>query len=528
MPPDHAPAAPRLNRLQRSNAGRRNRIKAVPLPSSIASLFAEAVRRQQCGHLAAALALYDEILSRKDDLAEVHCNRGVALARLGRFSDAEKAYRQAIGISPEFADAYNNLGNALCEQKEQDRLIEAEAAYRRAVELNPKLANAYSNLSATLKELGRLADAHRAAEEAVRLEPRTAWHLLNLSEIRQFCADDPFVAAMEQLAQNIASLPVKQQIELHFALAKAYDDLERRDDSLQHLLAGNALKRRQIRYDEATTLAAFERIQATFTSDLIHNLRGNGDQSSVPIFIVGMVRSGTTLIEQILASHPRVFGAGELPHLDKAVASLRPAAGCMSPFPELMRNTSREQLAHLGAHYIAEMIKLAPTATHVTDKTPWNFLFAGLIHLALPNARIIHAVRDPFDTCMSCFSKLFAAGQYHTYDLAELGRYYRRYRALMEHWHRVLPRGRILDVRYEDVVADLEGQARRIIAHCGLAWDTRCLAFHETERPVRTASAAQVRRPIYKTSIGRWRGLKQFLRPLLAELSSGPESKQIK
>jgi Sulfotransferase family len=150
---------------------------------------------------------------------------------------------------------------------------------------------------------------------------------------------------------------------------------------------------------------------------------------------------------------------------------------------------------------------------------PSNFFFAGLIHLALPNARIIHAVRDPVDTCMSCFSKLFSAEQGHTYDLAELGRYHRRYQALMAHWHHVLPKGRVLDVRYEDVVADLEGQARRILAHCGLDWDPSCLEFHRTERPVRTASASQVRRPIYQSAIGRWRAYADHLQPLLAELN---------
>jgi hypothetical protein len=173
----------------------------------------------------------------------------------------------------------------------------------------------------------------------------------------------------------------------------------------------------------------------------------------------------------------------------------------------------------LGTRYLAELKRLAPAAIHVTDKMPGNFIFAGLVHLALPNAAIIHTIRNPVDTCLSCFSKLFTEGQTHTYDLAELGRYYSHYQALMAHWHCVLPPCRILDVRYEDVVADLEGQARRIIAHCGLNWDSRCLAFHQTERPILTASAAQVRQPIYNSAVGRWRVHEEALRPLLAELS---------
>ena len=248
----------------------------------------------------------------------------------------------------------------------------------------------------------------------------------------------------------------------------------------------------------------FERIRTVFTPELVRTFQGVGEPSSIPLFIVGMPRSGTTLIEQILASHPQVFGAGELSNLEEAAAGVCSTGGHLYPFPEAMLHISGEHLQRLGARYVSEITRLCPNATHVTDKMPANFLFAGLIQLALPNARIIHAIRDPVDTCMSCFSKLFASGQYHTYDLEELSRYYRHYQALMEHWHRVLPSGRILDVRYEDVVADVEGQARRVISYCGLEWDKRCLAFHETERPVHTASAAQVRQPIYSSSIGRW------------------------
>jgi len=389
---------------------------------------------------------------------------------------------------------------------ELGRLIEAEAASRRAIELKPNFADAYNNLGATLQYLGRLTDARRAVEQALKLAPRNPTYFHNLSNVRHFGSGDPYLATMEELAKNIASLPVKQQIELRFALAKAYEDAGQRDESFQQLLAGNTLKRRQIAYDETATLALFERIRAVFTPELMRTFQGVGEPSSKPLFIVGMPRSGTTLIEQILASHPQVFGAGELSNLEEAAAGVCSTGGHLYPFPEAMLHISGEHLQRLGARYVSEITRLCPNATHVTDKMPANFLFAGLIHLALPNARIIHAVRDPVDTCMSCFSKLFASGQYHTYDLEELGRYYRHYQALMEHWHRVVPSGRILDVRYEDVVADLEGQARRIIFHCGLEWDQRCLAFHETERPVHTASAVQVRQPIYSSSIGRWHG----------------------
>jgi tetratricopeptide (TPR) repeat protein len=463
-----------------------------------------------------ALASYDRALMVRPDHAEALYNRGVTLQALQRFQEALASYDRALRIRPDYAEALCNLGNVL---REQGRLGEAEAACRQAIALNPNLAVAYNDLGATLTNIGRLADARRAFEQAVQLAPQDTLHFLNLGDVRRFAAGDPYVAAMEELARNIALLPVNQQIELHFALAKAYEDLGRRNESFQQLLAGNALKRRQIAYDETTTLALFERIRALFTPELMRTFQNVGDQSSVPLFIVGMPRSGTTLIEQILASHPQVFGAGELPNLGEAAVSIRPDGGPIVPFPEVMLNISGKHLQRLAARYVYEITRLAPTATHVTDKMPSNFFYAGLIHLALPNARIIHVVRDPVDTCMSCFSTLFSGSQPSAYDLAELGRFYRAYEALMQHWHQVLPPGRILDVRYEDVVADLEVQARRIVVHCRLEWDRRCLVFHQTERPVHTASATQVRRPIYSSSIGRWRGREAFLRPLLAELS---------
>jgi hypothetical protein len=323
---------------------------------------------------------------------------------------------------------------------------------------------------------------------------------------------------MEDLAQRAASLPIKRQIELHFALAKAYEDVERRDDVFRHLLVGNALKRSQLAYDESAVLSGFDRIRSVFTPALMRSFDNVGAPSEAPVFIVGMLRSGSTLIEQILASHPQVFGAGELPNFCNAVAGFRPTPEGDFVFPEGTEKLSGENLQRLGARYISEVTALAPDATRITDKMLSNFLFVGLIHLAIPNARIIHAVRDPLDTCLSCFSKLFTTGQSHTYDLAELGRYYRGYRGVMEHWHRVLPQGRILDVHYEDVVGDLEGEARRIVAHCGLPWDPRCLAFHETKRPVLTASANQVRLPLYDSAIGHAQGYARFLGPLRAAL----------
>jgi hypothetical protein len=288
--------------------------------------------------------------------------------------------------------------------------------------------------------------------------------------------------------------------------------------SFHHMREGNALKRQSTPYDEAGKLARFERTCALFDAAFMRERAGQGDPSSRPIFIFGMPRSGTTLIEQILASHPEVRGGGETDLFANALASLDAGEGKAFVFPDDAALLSGERLRRLGADYVGGLRLTAAEVERIADKTIDNFRFAGLIHLALPNASLIHARRDPMDTCVSCFSNLFGGYHPYAYDLGELGRYYQGYDALMRHWRDMLPVSVMLDVQYEDVVDDLEGQARLIVAHCGLEWDPRCLDFHLTERLVRTASATQVRQPIYRGSVQRWRAYEPLLDPLLQEL----------
>ena len=391
--------------------------------------------------------------------------------------------------------------------------------------LKPDYAEVHSNLGNALQHQGKLAEAQRAFKRAIGLAPSSGRYYRLLLNMRPVVPGDRYLAAMEKLAQNMPSLPLRDQMELHFALGKAYADLEQHEQSFRHLLEGSALKRRELVYDEPATLGFFARIRGVFSVDLMHGKRGHGDTSTVPIFIIGMPRSGTTLIEQILASHPRVYGGGELDEFQKAVASLSAQNHASLPFPEIVSHLSGEKFHQLGTGYLSAMNAAASGAMRITNKMPENFHFVGLIHLSLPNARIIHVSRDPADTCLSCFSILFANGLPYSYDLGELGRYYRAYDTLMEHWRHVLPAGTMLEVRYEDVVADVEGQARRIVAYCGLEWDNACLAFYQTQRPVRTASATQVRQPIYRTSVGRWWPYKDLLQPLIRELVSTDESR---
>jgi hypothetical protein len=229
-----------------------------------------------------------------------------------------------------------------------------------------------------------------------------------------------------------------------------------------------------------------------------------------------MPRSGTTLTEQIIASHPDVHGAGELPDL-MAIAQ-RDAAGTGAVFPNNILALDQPRLGTWAAEYVAGLQRRAPDARHITDKMPANFMAIGLIHVMLPNAKIIHVSRNPVDTCLSCFMQLFSSGQQQSYELSELGKYYVDYARLMEHWRNVLPAGAFLDVQYEDIVAEQETQARRMIAFCGLDWDDACIDFHKNERSIRTASKSQVRQPIYKSSVERWRPYEKFLGPLLDAL----------
>jgi tetratricopeptide (TPR) repeat protein len=422
---------------------------------------------------------------------------------------------RAYALNPNNHDVLNAMGRIAFEHGELEAAL---AHHQRALALKPDLADALNNMGNVLKELGRLDEARAAYLQSLALDPKITGVYVNLADSKKFAAGDLHLAAMEALDRGSDPLSDTDRLQLDFALAKAYADIKDHKRSFEHLLRANGGKRAQIKYDEAEVFALLDRIEAVFTPALISQKAAVGDPMRPPIFVIGMPRSGTTLVEQIIASHPEVYGAGELKTLNEIAGDVRGTDGNAIAYPEFVPALDAKALRQIAARYLDGIRKHAPAAKHITDKMPSNYYFAGLIHLAMPNAVIIHTIRDPIDTCISCFSKLFTAEQNHTYDLAELGRYHRRYRQLMAHWRRVLPPGRILDVRYEDVVADLEGQARRIIAHCGLAWSEACLSFHETERPVRTASASQVRQPIYQTAVGRWRVYEDFLGRLLGAL----------
>ncbi len=461
-----------------------------------------------------AIADFDKAIALNPNHPAAYANKARALAALQRYDEALIACDNALALNPRMTDAWLGRGAALASLNRQD---DAFAAFQQALAIDPNLAGAHNGIGNTLRDLGRLDAAREAYLKALAIEPRHGEFLYHYANIKRVTAGDAQLAAMKALAADGTASP-DDRMYAHFALGKAYADIADHERAFAHWLRANALKRGRIDYDEAAMAARFEAIEETFTPALIAEKSGHGDPSAVPIFVLGMPRSGTTLVEQILASHPDIHGAGELVFLDEILGAVPDASGRMAPYPQYVAGLDGRAIRQFGARYAAALSRLAPGATRVTDKMPGNFFFVGMIHLALPNAKIVHTVRNPVDTCLSCFSNLFSGAMDFTYDLAELGRHYARYQRLMAHWRRVLPPGTILDVRYEDVVADLEGQARRLLDHCGLAWDDRCLAFNETARPIRTASASQVRQPIFGHSVERWRVYEKELAPLLREL----------
>ena len=536
------------------------------------------------GHLREALTSLQRSLSLKPDLAETHANLGNVLAALGRHEEAAAAFEKALALCPDAATTLNNLGNSLgalgrldqaivCFEKalafqpglvlahynfgmalaalnrHQDavahfrtvadqwpgdtgalynlgtslfalfRAAESLEVFERLLAIDSRMVQAHLGAGNALQALGRLGEARAAYEHALALAPDLPTLHRAVADIKRFREGDPQLKVMETLARDMTRFPEPERIALHFALAKAYDDLERRGPAFEHLRSGNLLRRRTVAYDEAAQLALFRDIAKTFTAERIEARRGRGDPSELPVFILGMPRSGTTLVEQLLASHPRVFGAGEL----RSLRDLVEAGHAGAQFPFGFVSLSDEELHRLGSRYVERLKSHAPEADRITDKLPANFRYIGLIHLALPKARIIHVRRDPVDTCFSCYSKLFVNSLEFTCDLGELGRYWRAYDALMAHWRRALPEGAMLEVQYEDLVADFEPQARQIIDYCGLPWDARCLKFHEAERPIYTISVGQVRRPLFNSSVGRWRPYKAYLRPLLEALETDPD-----
>ena len=450
----------------------------------------------------------------KSDYPEAHFGLARVYQELDQLEEAEQAALQALAIDPARTEAHSVLGGIY---KEMGFPEKAQQAFNEALRLDSESLRALVGLGTLQMELGALAESEASFQRALEVEPDSVAPRVSLAMVRKTRSGDENMQALINESANIESMSRVKATSLHFALGKCYEDTGDYDNAFVHFREGCALKRSSIQYDAADQDLLITNLMTFLDQPTIDRLRGAGSDSELPVFVFGMARSGTTLTEQIIASHPQVHGAGELPDLLALARHPRPDAAD-TPFPHNVRGLTQADLGVLGERYVAGLAERNPDAARITDKMPGNFLAVGFIHLILPRARIIHVKRNPVDTCLSGWSRLFSRGQLQSYDLSELGAYYRGYARLMDHWHSVLPPGTILDVNYEDLVADNETQARRLIDHCGLTWDDACLEFHKTERSIRTASVTQVRQPIYSSSVARWKHYEKHLQPLLDAL----------
>lgn len=507
----------------------------------------DAIRLQREGKRHRADGMYRDILRR--DPMNVNATRllGVSALDSGQHRLAIRLLRNAIKLVPEFFGARLDLARALIEK---DDLDEARETLEEAIELEPRLAyprmllgnalskagkyeqavtafeaalaldpmhgGSLSGMGHALKTIGRQDDAIVAYRECIRIHPSAGETYWSLANLKTFRFTDEEISNMEKFVDDKSALE-ETRVNFNFALGKACEDEGDFERGFEYYSHGNSIRRENERYDPVTTEVMHDRIMETISPDLLKKNAAAGNPDSAPIFIVGLPRSGSTLIEQILASHEQVEGTHELPDLPRIIMEINKQRPHGESYPEALKYFSADELTQLGSQYLESTLRHRTGMPFFTDKMPNNFPSVGLLQLILPNARIVNARRHPLDSCMGSFKQLFFKGQAFTYDLIEIGEYYLEYQRVMEHWHELLP-GKILDVQYEEMVMDQETQTRRLIDFCGLPWDDGCLKFYETDRAVNTASSEQVRQPIYSKSLNSWRRFEKQLQPLIEVL----------
>lgn len=542
-----------------------------------------AITLQKQRKFAEAAKSLQQAIKLNPSYAEAHNELGAALQLSG--GDAGKiaeCYQRAIALKPGYADAHYNLATVL---REQGLIIDAEARFREAIRLRPGMVKAHDALGQMLMAVGFLDRAVAVFQEALRLHPRepelhfqlgmtlmalglnqeardslravldllpgnaraTASLAMVAERERDFAGGyevlRPFLEVDEvdveaalayaALARHLGhqgqakelleralerQISVKQGKSMHFALGKLHDEAREYEQAFSHWRSANELGKKK--FDLKKNAQRFDNLKSAFSEENIARRPRATNHSALPVFIVGMPRSGTSLVEQILSSHPEVYGAGELRDIGNLINLLPASLGSKPAYPHSLDAITAEQADAIAERHLARLAGFSAQAGRVTDKMPHNFGHLGMIDLLFPEARVIHCLRDPVDTCLSIYSLPFTASHSYASDLAQLGAYYRQYQDLMAHWKKVL-RIPILEVQYEEIVANQEEMTRRMVAFCGLEWDDRCLSFHESERVVTTPSYDQVRRPIYTKSVARWKHYERHLEPLLAALGKG-------
>jgi len=499
-----------------------------------------------------ALECLSEAIVLAPNFAYAQCNLGLALLGLDQSARALVHFEKAVQLNPDYAEAYYGVAKVYLHQH---HFIESERFVRKAMIINPEQIEFYELLAEIYHEQGHYADALMHLDQALsidsthpslyiskgnvlmemgeitkaeeqflkvasgsKMDTRVSAHYC-LVQLRKIKPDNNSLHDLLSITTNdIHNLSPGKLEYLYFALGKCYDDIGEWAKAFEYFTAGCRLKRQRITYNSEEQIQFAHQLMKRFTQQTINNLKAFANPSAVPVFIVGMPRSGSTLVEQILSSHPEVYGAGELKYLNELIQWPVKKHQATVNYPENILHLTPEICRAITDKYLSYLHCFSPNALRITDKMPHNFIAIGLIHALLPNAKIIHVTRNPMDTCLSCYTKLFTQGQLYSYDLAELGQYYQCYELIMNHWRHILPPNTWLDIEYETMVNNLEVEAKRLVEYCDLAWDPACLTFYQSKRHVRTASFVQVRQPVYTSSVERWRRYEQELEPLVQAL----------
>ena len=486
------------------------------MAAPIRDVLAEAVKLHQAGNLQQAESLYRQVLRADPRQADALNLLGVIANQTGKPEIGIDLIRQAIAIQPSEAEFHHNLAAA---HKAVGEVAAAIAEHRLALRLKPDHVGAHVYLSDALMEQGDLAEALEHSREALRLQPDSALAYCTLGELAGFgqgAFTDADIERMQALVLSGRQSPHDASL-LYFTLGAHWEKKQAHDEAFRCYAQANALKRevyhqKNKAFDPRQHRQLIDNLIAVFTPEFFERTRRFGSDSEIPLFVVGMVRSGTSLVEQILASHPLAFGVGELKDIDQIAGALPARLNVAASYPACLAHLDPASAKTMAYRYLQRLAHLTGEAIRVIDKMPHNYLHLGLIAVLFPRTRIIHCRRDPMDVCASAYFQNFKWLPYAS-SMEEIGFYHRQYERLMAHWRQVLPVP-MQDVVYEEMVADQEAVSRKLVAFCGLDWDERCLQFHKSARVVQTASKLQVRQPIYTRSVARWQRFEAHLQPL--------------
>lgn len=475
----------------------------------------QAAHAQASGNLAFAEAEYRALIAERVRTPQLFCNLAAICAQTGRRNEADKHWKQALAISPKFLEAQMNLAESL---NRAGKYEQAASYYRRIIPDHNQVVAPKYLLANILKAQGKFSEAAELYQQVMAQEPAYTQAHFSYSTIHKYRdKSDPHIAVMLDLYKR-AGLTNENRIQLTFALAKAFENVEDYPRAFEFLKTGNDLRFKEFNYRVDGDEALIASIIKSFTREAMSRIQIKPENSRKPIFILGMPRSGTSLVEKIISSHTDVYGAGELDYIFTLGTRLF-LKGTGDFLFRPLDTYSKDTFERLGKSYLEQIDALDSECSRMTDKMPFNMMMIGLIKIALPNARIIHCVRDAMDNCLSIYKQNFTTGNYQfAYDLRTVGQFHKQYQLLMNHWHKVMP-GEIYDVSYESLTHNPEAEIRKLLAACDLDWQDECLNFSKSAGIVKTASAYQARQPMYTTSVKLWEKYREFLQPLLDELN---------